>query len=49
VRSFDWGTIAAGLQSTISVGVAAAEPGDTVESLTHRSDQAMYAEKKRRR
>ena len=48
VRSFDWSVIAKGLQSSISVGVAAAVPGDTVESLTHRSDQAMYAEKKLR-
>ena len=48
VRSFDWSGIAKGLQSSISVGVAAAVPGDTVESLTHRSDGAMYAEKKKR-
>ena len=48
VRAFDWSSIAAGLQSSISVGVAAAVPGDTVESLTHRSDTAMYREKKAR-
>ncbi len=48
VRSFDWTSIAKGLQSSISVGVAAAVPGDTVETLTHRSDGAMYAEKKKR-
>ena len=48
VRAFDWSSIAAGLQSSISVGVAAAVPGDTVESLTHRSDAAMYRDKKAR-
>ena len=50
VRAFDWPSIAAGLQSSISisVGVAAAVPGDTVESLTHRSDAAMYRDKKAR-
>ncbi len=48
VRAFDWSSIAAGLQSSISVGVAAAVPGDTVESLTHRSDAAMYRDKRAR-
>ena len=48
VRDFNWSTIAAGLRCSISVGVAAAVPGDTVESLTHRSDTAMYQKKKQR-
>ena len=48
VRAFDWPSIAAGLFCSISVGVAAAVPGDTVESLTHRSDTAMYLQKKQR-
>jgi diguanylate cyclase (GGDEF)-like protein len=48
VRSYDWAGLAAGLQSSISVGVAAAVPGDTVETLTHRADHAMYAEKRKR-
>ena len=48
VRAFNWSSITAGLQSSISVGVAAAVPGDTVESLTHRSDAAMYRDKKAR-
>ena len=48
VQSFDWSTIARGLHSSISVGVAAAEHGDSVASLTHRSDSAMYQEKKKR-
>ena len=48
VRAFDWSGLAKGLQSSISIGVAAAAPGDTVESLTHRSDTAMYLQKKNR-
>ena len=48
VRAWDWSAVAVGLQASISVGVAAAIAGDTVESLTHRADGAMYAEKKRR-
>jgi len=46
VRNFDWSASADMLQVSISVGVAAAEPGDTVESLTHRSDSAMYQHKR---
>lgn len=46
VREFGWSTVRPGLQSSISVGVARAQPGDTVESLTHRSDTAMYEVKK---
>ena len=48
VQSFDWSSIAPGLQSRISVGVAAAQAGDSIESLTHRSDAAMYQHKKQR-
>ena len=48
VRAFDWSSIAPGLQSSISVGVAAAVAGDSVESLTHRSDTTMYEQKKNR-
>jgi len=48
VRAWDWSSVAAGLQTSISVGVAAAVPGDSVESLTHRADGAMYADKKKR-
>lgn len=48
VRAFNWSTLSPGLQSSISVGVARAEAHDTVETLTHRSDQAMYQKKKSR-
>jgi diguanylate cyclase (GGDEF)-like protein len=47
VLDHDWSSISAGLQSSISVGVARAEAGDTVASLTDRSDAAMYAQKNR--
>lgn len=49
VRDFDWSSIAAGLHASISVGVAAAQPGDTIQSLTDRSDAAMYQHKKQQR
>ena len=49
VRGFDWACIAPGLHSSISIGVAAAEPGDTVDTLTHRSDAAMYRHKRQLR
>ncbi len=49
VQTFDWSVIAQGLQSGISVGVAAALPGDTVETLTHRADAAMYDAKNKTR
>lgn len=48
VQAFDWSQLAPGLQASISIGVAMAQPGDTVETLTHRSDAAMYRHKKQR-
>ena len=47
VRNFDWTSVGAGLKASISVGVVQALPGDTVESVTHRSDLAMYSAKKK--
>jgi PleD family two-component response regulator len=38
-----------GLSVTVSVGVARAEAGDSVEALLHRSDVAMYRAKQSRR
>lgn len=46
VREFDWSGISAGLQCSISMGMARAQAGDTVVSLSQRSDSAMYDEKK---
>jgi len=48
VQSFDWSSVAAGLRSSISIGVATTHPGDTVDTLTHRADAAMYRHKKQR-
>lgn len=46
VKNFDWASIQDGLQVTISVGFAQAQTGDSVETLTHRADLAMYSAKK---
>ena len=40
--AFDWESIAPGLQVTISVGLSQVQPGDTAESVLHRSDKSMY-------
>ncbi len=45
VKNFDWTSVGANLKASISVGVVQALPGDTVESVTHRSDMAMYSAK----
>ena len=49
VRAFDWSSIGPGLQTSLSIGVTCAIPGDSVESLTHRGDTAMYEEKEKKR
>lgn len=46
VQDFDWDSIRAGLRVSVSIGFAQAEPGDSVETLTHRADLAMYSMKK---
>jgi diguanylate cyclase (GGDEF)-like protein len=46
VKNYDWASIQEGLQVTISVGFAQAQQGDSVETLTHRADLAMYLAKK---
>jgi diguanylate cyclase (GGDEF)-like protein len=45
VRDFDWEQIAPDLHASISVGVAEAKEGDTIDSLLHRSDLSMYTDK----
>lgn len=45
VSDFDWASIHRGLHVHVSLGLAQAELGDSVESLIHRSDLAMYAQK----
>jgi GGDEF domain-containing protein len=46
IRSERWDDIAEGLHVEVSVGLARAEAGDTLETLLHRSDTAMYALKR---
>jgi len=48
VSDFDWGRYAHGLRISVSLGVIQSEPADTVESLLHRSDMAMYGSKRHR-
>ncbi|HEY9238533.1 MAG TPA: GGDEF domain-containing protein, partial [Burkholderiaceae bacterium] len=45
IAAFDWGSIAPGLQASVSIGIATAIEGDTVATLLHRSDQSMYTVK----
>lgn len=45
VATHKWSGISPGLGVTISLGVAQSQPGDTLESLMHRSDVAMYERK----
>ena len=46
VKSYDWATVGPGLEVRISVGVVKAHSGDTIASVTHRSDMAMYEAKR---
>lgn len=45
VADYQWSAISPGLRVTVSLGVAQSRPGDTLESLMHRSDVAMYQHK----
>ncbi len=45
VAEHDWSDLAAGLEVSLSIGVAAAQPDDTVESLMRRADRLMYRHK----
>ncbi|HEY9067246.1 MAG TPA: GGDEF domain-containing protein [Burkholderiaceae bacterium] len=49
IAEFDWEAIAPGLRMTVSIGLSQAQPGDTAESLLHRSDKSMYSTKLRHR
>lgn len=48
VERFPWTALAPGLAVTVSVGCTEAADDDSVESLLHRSDAAMYAAKRAR-
>jgi diguanylate cyclase (GGDEF)-like protein len=45
VAAFDWESVASGLRMSVSIGVSEVRAGDTLESVLHRSDQAMYRTK----
>ncbi|HMN74849.1 MAG TPA: GGDEF domain-containing protein [Burkholderiaceae bacterium] len=45
VRKQDWDELSPGLDVSISVGVVQSEAGETLASVLHRSDAAMYARK----
>ncbi len=47
VAEFDWSVFGPGVDVGISVGLAEAQHGDTIESLLGRSDQDMYRAKNR--
>jgi diguanylate cyclase (GGDEF)-like protein len=45
VASCDWSSLSAGLEVTLSIGVAAAQTDDSVETLMRRADRLMYGQK----
>jgi diguanylate cyclase (GGDEF)-like protein len=45
VAEYNWPAVSPGLLVTISVGLARSQPGDTLETLMHRSDVSMYERK----
>jgi len=45
VARVDWNGVDAGLEVTVSAGVAVASAEDTVEALIGRADMALYAAK----
>jgi diguanylate cyclase (GGDEF)-like protein len=46
VARYDWGTIAAGLQVTVSTGAAVLEPGMTATELFQTADERLYQAKR---
>jgi diguanylate cyclase (GGDEF)-like protein len=45
IARHDWGELAEGLVVSVSIGVTAARPDDTVDSLMRRADRLMYENK----
>ena len=45
VVGFDWEAIAPGLRLSVSIGTSEVRPGDSAESVLHRSDESMYRSK----
>ena len=49
VRDYEWQSLAPGLACTVSAGVAALEPHETVSAWLSRADAALYEAKRRGR
>lgn len=45
IAGFEWGSVAPGLQVSVSIGLSEARPGDTPQSVVHRADESMYRRK----
>jgi diguanylate cyclase (GGDEF)-like protein len=45
VATCDWSSLSAGLEVSLSIGVAAAKADDSVETLMRRADRLMYGQK----
>ena len=45
IATFEWNSVATGLQVSVSIGLSQARTGDTAESLLLRSDESMYETK----
>ena len=42
IAAFDWGSVAPGLRTSVSIGLNEVPAGDTAESVLQRSDELMY-------
>lgn len=47
VRDHDWSAVAPGLAVSISIGLEQGRPGESMQALLRRSDERMYADKRR--
>ena len=45
IAAHEWDDLSAGLEVSLSIGVTAARPDDTVEALVRRADRLMYSQK----
>jgi diguanylate cyclase (GGDEF)-like protein len=46
IEEFSFGDMAPGLKITVSLGVTAYHPGESIDNLIHRADEALYEAKK---
>jgi diguanylate cyclase (GGDEF)-like protein len=49
IAEFSFGDMAPGLNITVSLGVTAYQPGDSIDGLIHRADEALYEAKQQGR